>query len=361
MVPIAAILVIGDDDGARGKELAAADIVDDPGDMAIAGRDIGIAGMLVVAAERLVEDHRRQVAGGDVGEEVGLVLEMLALRLGAVGEIREIGEGLVVVLEARIGLAGKRIVPAARIPRPADILFRQAVADRRHGLRRQQPRRIVDRGRMGLIGGKDRVHRIAVRRDLAVLDEGAIGTERRHDLRRRIVVARRAGADRPEVVEERAAKRGMEEIVGERELAAIVPQPHLAAIVIAHGEALGVGDRGEFVHLAAVDLRLLLVIAVDEIGNLVALRHVTVDEEWTVRQSSGEARIRTGRLLRGVVDRRQLFCVGRPVAVDLAGGSSRLGEAVSARKIAEQIIETVILQIDDARRWRIAPRRGRRR
>src|SRR5260221_7218025 len=110
---------------------------------------------------------------------------------------------------------------------------------------------------------------------------------------------------------------------------------------------MGVRARGGFVQLAAVDLRLLLVIAVDEIGNLVALRHVTVDEEWTVRQSSGEARIRTGRLLRGVVARRQLFCVGRPVAVDLAGGSSRLGEAVSARKIAEQIIETVILQIDD--------------
>jgi len=76
------------------------------------------------------------------------------------------------------------------------------------------------------------------------------------------------------------------------------------------------------------------------------LRHVTVDEEWAVRQSGGEARIGTGRLLIGVVDRRQLG-VRRAIAVDLARGGTCFGKAVGAREVTEQIVETVILQIDD--------------
>jgi len=74
--------------------------------------------MLVVAAERLVEGDGGERSGIDVVEEIGLILEMLALGLAAVGEVLEVGEGLMVVLECVVGIAGERRVPAARIPRP---------------------------------------------------------------------------------------------------------------------------------------------------------------------------------------------------------------------------------------------------
>ncbi len=116
--------------------------------------------------------------------------------------------------------------------------------------------------------------------------------------------------------------------------------------MIAHGKPLGVGDRGESVHLAAVDLLDLLVVAMNEVGDLVRLLDVLVDQEGTIRQIGGKARIGTGRLLVGIEGRRQRG-IGFAVAIDLTGGGARLRPAVRTRKITEQIVEAVILKIDD--------------
>jgi hypothetical protein len=104
--------------------------------MPVAFDEVGVARMLVVGADRLVERDRRQVAAVDRGDQVLLVLEMLRLGLAAVGELLEVGERLVVELERWIGLAGQGVVPAAGVPGPADALVREAIADRRHVLRR---------------------------------------------------------------------------------------------------------------------------------------------------------------------------------------------------------------------------------
>src|SRR5262249_51370775 len=80
--------------------------VDNVGHVLLALEERGIAGMLVVGAERLDETDRRQVAGLEVREEIDLVLEV-GFAARAVGrEVVEIGERLVVPLEIWSNLGG---------------------------------------------------------------------------------------------------------------------------------------------------------------------------------------------------------------------------------------------------------------
>ena len=58
-------------------------------------------------------------------------LRWAALAGRAVGVVGEVGERLVVELEERVGVPGERVVPAARVPGPRDVLVAQAVADGR--------------------------------------------------------------------------------------------------------------------------------------------------------------------------------------------------------------------------------------
>ncbi len=227
---------------------------------------------------------------------------MLLLCLGAVAKLFEIGERLVVELEEIIRLAGERVVPSARIPGPADAFLAEPVADGNAVLRRQQLLGIGDLGRVRLIAGLDRIDRIAVRRDRTVLQERAVGVELRHHVGRRIGVFRRAGTDQIDVIEERAAEGAVEEVVGQRILLRIGPELGLAGVVIAHDQPAGVRIEGELVHLAAVDLLLLLVEAVHQVARHLVERHILPDIEWLVRQSLGEPVVDDGRLLVRVHD-----------------------------------------------------------
>src|SRR5687767_4700147 len=77
--------------------------------------------------------------------------------------------------------------------------------------------------RVGWIGRKHRVHGVAVRCDLRVLsragDQDAVGVELRHHVPRRLRPVGRTNGDQPHVVEPRAAKNGMAEVVAKSVLA----------------------------------------------------------------------------------------------------------------------------------------------
>src|SRR5262249_46895548 len=153
VVPAAAVLIVGDDDGSVGPVGTVLHGVDNVGDMLLASQQVGVAGVLVVRAERFDEGDGRQAAVGEIGEEVVLVGQVLAavgIHRGravvdhelAGGGVKEewrevvvVSERLMVPLEERINggvgrrlpivgrvarRAGQGIVPAAGVPLPAD-------------------------------------------------------------------------------------------------------------------------------------------------------------------------------------------------------------------------------------------------
>ena len=65
--------------------------------------------MLVVGPQRLHERDGAQRAGLRGRDELGLVAQVLGLRGGAVGEVGEAGERLVMELEQRIGMPGQGV------------------------------------------------------------------------------------------------------------------------------------------------------------------------------------------------------------------------------------------------------------
>ena len=195
---------------------------------------------------------------------------------------------------------------APRVPRPRDALGVEAVADRRGALRRQRVRRgrvavarVAGRGRQLAARLERGLHRVdgvvhaalVLRRQVAVADEArrtGQGAARRAGscdqtnatarvgldgadqlLGRRAVgvgVLGRAGADEVLVVQERAAERAHEEVVGERVATRHLPHRQRAAVVVAHRQPAGIGPGGEAVVAAAVDLHDVVVVAVDEVA-----------------------------------------------------------------------------------------------
>src|SRR5258708_19188448 len=135
---------------------------------------------------------------------------------------------------------------------------------------------------MGLIEGKERIHGIAIGRDRAILDHRPVRTFRGYDILRCSLKSWGARADGPEMVEERSPECRMEEIVGESEFAGILPKLHLLAVVIPHHKAARIGDECKFIHLAAIDLGLLLIPEVREIWVWVFLPDIAVDRKWPV-------------------------------------------------------------------------------
>src|SRR5436190_21947386 len=90
--------------------------------------------MLVYLADRLVEAHSRQLAArARIADE--LLEDGLVQQVRPTGRtrpvVREVIERLVMELEQRIRVTGHCVVPAARIPGPAEIGAAQPIPDRR--------------------------------------------------------------------------------------------------------------------------------------------------------------------------------------------------------------------------------------
>ena len=78
VVPEAAVLVIRDDHYCMRGLWAVLDVLEQLDHMVFADQHIGVAGVLVVLAQRLDERDSRQRARIGFGDEMGLVLEMHA-------------------------------------------------------------------------------------------------------------------------------------------------------------------------------------------------------------------------------------------------------------------------------------------
>ena len=212
-------------------------------------------------------------------------------------------------------------------------------------MRGQQLGLVGDRRAVGRKRRLDRIDRETVGRDGTILDQGALGVELRLQAVGRVVIARRAGADQPEMIEEGPAEGSVVEMIGQHIAFGIGPERQLAAVVVAHGQSAAVGDRGELVHLAAVDLDLLLIIAMHQIAGELIQRGIAVGGEGLVGKVGREARIGHGRLLAGIHDRRQRG-KGLAVLVHLRRGLQPIVEPVGALEQAVEIVEAAVLQID---------------
>jgi hypothetical protein len=147
------------------------------------------------------------------------------------------------------------------------------------------------------------------------------------------------------VVEIRAAKGAHEEVVSERVVLCPLPQLHVAAVEIAHRPAADVGDGGEHVVTAAVDLLDAVIVGVDRtdqdlVGLLVDRR--AVDPERLVGQLG-----KIGIGLTFGVPYLQVRKDGSVVVtLDLLLGRC-VGDTVGAGKQSVEMIETAVLGVDD--------------
>ncbi len=250
----------------------------------------------------------------------------------------------------------------------------------RRGDGRVGKRCIAARGRLVAARLIRRLHRVdseEVRREVARIHELRRTAERRsrrirrerqrdairvhcgdragRDARVRVRIGRRARAGKPLVIQERTAERAHEEVVGERVLLRDLPQRQLVGVqrVVAHHQTAGIGDSGEPVVLAAVDLHLVLVEAVVQVARRHADRRVEavriVDREGGVRQVRRHRlrhRRRHAGLRETVPDLRQRRQHGA-VAVELLGArGGHVLQAVGARELAIEVIEAAVFRVN---------------
>src|SRR5438445_7067852 len=185
------------------------------------------------------------------------------------------------------------------------------------------------------------------------------------------------------MVEERSAKGGLKELIRDgvlrmARLMQVLIDRKVLRLVHAHAEADGVATGDVAILLAAVQLVLLLVVAVDQVlraasgksrpfGDTIGVKGARsracgiggVDEvvnvEWLVREVAAEGRagrhIGAARRLRwsGEVDVVLLQTgVGHPALTDLDGvGAIGPAEAIDALPAAIEVVEAVILLVDD--------------
>ena len=151
MIPVAAVLVVSEDDQHVVPLRAGPQPFQHLVHVNVAAHQVGVRRVLRVAPCRLVETHRGQRAGGDIFQEILAVFQVQ----GAIGrsrrEARKEIERLMVRLEHRaVALAhvndrplcvrrpasvSQCLVPAARIPCPGNAFGRQRVAYRPGRLR----------------------------------------------------------------------------------------------------------------------------------------------------------------------------------------------------------------------------------
>src|SRR6476659_9350714 len=99
------------------------------------------------------------------------------------------------------------------------------------------------------------------------------------------------------MVEERASEGRVEEVVGYSVLPGQLAFGHESGVVVAHGQPRRAAPRGELIHLAAVDLVLLLVEARARVARELVGGHVFALVERTYSQVRWEAVVGDGRLL----------------------------------------------------------------
>src|SRR6266545_529175 len=345
VIPEPAILVIGDDDRGIGPGRALLHRLHQIGHVLLAARQVGIAGVFVVGAGRLDKRNGRQGVVVCRAQKVLFVVQVRGLAGRSIAVFGDVGEWLVIELEQRIGVPGRSIVPAAREPAPRDAVLVEAVADRRQHQRRHELRRVGDRRGMWPIRRERRVHQVAVGGDRAVLDERAVGADLCDHAGRGVGPVRRRGGDQPEVVQQRAAEGRVKEVVGQRVLLGQLAFGQDGGVVVAQRQSSSLILGHELIHLAAVDLLLLLVEALGQVANQLVRRDELIDVERPHGQVSREARVGAYGLLVAVFRLRQ--CGVRLILfVELRDRRAVVGDAFGARELTVQAVEALVLLHD---------------
>src|SRR5256712_2372539 len=196
--------------------------------------------------------------------------------------------------------------------------------------------------------GIDRVRGVddvAVGRGVAVPQQAlALELSAKHGWR--LGPPRRGGSDEPDVVEERTAERRLEEVVAKSVVPSEPAEREGGAVLVAHPTPAGIAEGDELVHLPAVDLEHVLVVAMHGVASQLVRRDVTPEIERRHREVGRNPGIRRpGRL--AVVDGRGKRGVELAVLVDLADGVERVGETVGSGERAEETVERPVLLVDD--------------
>ena len=142
-----------------------------------------------------------------------------------------------------------------------------------------------------------------------------------------------------------AAERAGKEVIGKRVFLRPFPQGKLRAVVVAHGEAAGVGRGNVAIQPAVVDLFLVLIELVHQVARSHRERQIdrrSIDTERPVRQVFGKCRVgilslphrrQMGQYLAVVIDLRVLLRRG-------------VGDPVRPRKQSVKIVEAAIFGVD---------------
>ena len=144
MVPRAAVLVIGDEDDRIRPVRAVFHGADDIGDMLLTFREGSITRVFVIFAKRFDIGDGREIVSRQGREEIFLVLEVRRFGGRTISIIGIEGEGLVMILKERIGVASESIVPASGVPGPGDIFAAEAITNSGGRLLRNELGRIGD-------------------------------------------------------------------------------------------------------------------------------------------------------------------------------------------------------------------------
>ena len=230
---------------------------------------------------------------------------MLSLPWSTYRVLGKIGEWLVVIDEARIGMPRGRIGEAARIPCPRYTCVGEAAANRPHSLRRQPQPLIHDPWIVQCRSRFDRVHGIDIRCDRGVSSHVTLFVELDHQVARSSVIAWRAGTDEPGAVKEPATKSRVKEMVQQRVLFGQLVQWQRPAIDVTHRETTSIRNSYKLVHSATVNLLLLLIEAVHQIASHLLEADIAVNAERTIWKTEGKARMDPLLAYIGVDDRRQ--------------------------------------------------------
>ena len=313
----------------------------------------------------------------------------------------EVVEWLVVVLEVRdlgdtagVFVLVERGLPGTGVPGPVDVLFAQFVANVFMALRHQHAGQVgfgvvrafwvTNPGRP--VGRGHGVDRVPVRCDsagakLRGAGHGALGrfiqwlearafrvvAFQRGDLALGhrvggVRVNRHGGTDQVLVVEERAAKSALEEVVTQYELTGNIPQAQgiLRLRVVAHGQTTGVAPGHKLVVFAVVDLHLVLIKHVPQVTGHQAQRQVFLIRAFKGEWCVGQVFLELHALrVRDTVNRLRAYlqdaAPGRwqgveqaaiAVALLIVRRLERRQGFFDAGEVGEQVVETAVLGVN---------------
>src|SRR5512132_2586407 len=116
---------------------------------------------------------------------------------------------------------------------------------------------------------------VALPRDRHILSHHSLPVDSNNQIRRSVQPRGGAGADQPRMVEQRAVKRRVEEMISQNILLSQAANGQVGRVTIAHRQPAVLAPGYEPVHSAAVDLTLLLKGTIHNVADFLVRRSVS--------------------------------------------------------------------------------------